>query len=96
MANFLTTRSIYIHLPKTGGTWLQEAARAAGLSTTAPPPRAGGGPAAHYHAGLADVYVDGHFSFAFVRHPLDWWRSYWGDRMRRGWQRDNAVTWLRP
>jgi hypothetical protein len=30
-------------------------------------------------------------SVAFVRHPLDWWRSYWGHRMRAGWDPANAL-----
>ncbi len=46
--------------------------------------------ARHYcgagHPGLAETeYHDSLFTFSFVRHPLAWWRSFWGHRMREGW-----------
>lgn len=29
----------------------------------------------------------GRFSFAFVRHPLNWYASFWSYRMLTGWDR---------
>jgi hypothetical protein len=45
-----------------------------------------------FHADLADSrdYAD-RFTFAFVRHPLAFWRSYWGYRVREGWDPDNHI-----
>jgi hypothetical protein len=44
------------------------------------------------HADLAATsdYGD-RYTFAFVRHPLDWWRSFWAFRMRRGWQPGHPI-----
>jgi hypothetical protein len=42
--------------------------------------------AEHGHVWLADVAArESLFTFAFVRDPLDWWRSFWAHRMREGW-----------
>src|ERR1700756_3387567 len=91
MATFLTEKSAYIHLPKTGGTWVMHAVRAVGIPTFAPDPLGDQHYSSHGHAGLRDIHVGDRLSIAFVRHPLDWWRSYWADRMRRGWMRENGI-----
>jgi hypothetical protein len=91
MATFLTDRMVYLHLPKTGGTWVGDAVRAAGITTFAPDPGKDQHYSSHGHAALADVDFGKRFRVAFVRHPLGWWRSYWDDRMRRGWQADNSI-----
>jgi len=36
---------------------------------------------------MRDV-ATGRLICTFVRHPLDWWRSYWGYRVRDGWTAD--------
>ncbi len=81
MPTLVTPRAFLLHVPKTGGSWATEAVAAAGADVHFPdtfPP--------HWHADLADgaAFRD-RFTIAFVRHPLDWWRSYWGYRMRDGW-----------
>lgn len=40
------------------------------------------------HAGL-DKVPRGRFVFAFVRHPLEWYRSYWAYKMTVGWDKMN-------
>jgi hypothetical protein len=82
---------VFLHLPKTGGTWVAQAVAAAGVQTSRPDPPAGQRYSDHGHAYLPDVSVGERFSVAFVRHPLDWWRSYWAHRMRVGWSMENAL-----
>src|SRR5581483_9014978 len=75
--------SRFLHLPKTGGTWASRAMPAAGVAVR--PLRASRPTGETIHASLAEVPRDGTFTFAFVRHPLDWWRSVWVHQMRYGW-----------
>ena len=91
MATFLTDKMVFLHLPKTGGLWIADAVKAAGVSTHRPDPRGDQPYSSHGHADLRAVELGEHFSFACVRHPLDWWRSYWGHRMRTGWRADNGL-----
>ncbi len=91
MATFFTDKMVFFHLPKTGGLWIAEAIEAAGVSTHRPDPLGDQPYSSHGHADLQEVDVGERFSVAFVRHPLEWWRSYWGHRMRTGWRTDHGV-----
>jgi hypothetical protein len=82
---------LFLHMPKTGGSWVTQAVSAAGVATWAPDPLGDRSYSAHGHADLHDVGVDDRLSVAFIRHPLDWWRSYWGHRMRAGWDRTIGI-----
>jgi hypothetical protein len=91
MASCVNERIRFMHIPKTGGTWAEQAMLAAGVELRAPTvSHPMSETARHYsdagHPGLAEtVHHDELFTFAFVRHPLAWWRSFWGHRMREGW-----------
>jgi hypothetical protein len=82
---------LFLHMPKTGGSWVTQAVSAAGVATWAPDPLGDRSYSAHGHADLNDVDVGDRLSVAFIRHPLDWWRSYWGHRMRAGWDRTIGI-----
>lgn len=76
-------RSIFIHVPKTGGTWVRGALRAAGLHQ---------GDVGRDHATPAEIEQDPAYQaspmvFCFVRHPLAWYQSYWCYRMKHGWHK---------
>jgi hypothetical protein len=45
-----------------------------------------------FHCGPGLVHTERHFTFAFVRNPLDYYKSYWSYKMRIGWENpfDNA------
>jgi hypothetical protein len=75
MPTFLTKRMIFVHVPKTGGSWMTQAVKSAGVPTWAPDPLGDRSYSEHGHADLRDVGVSDRFSVAFIRHPLDWWRS---------------------
>jgi hypothetical protein len=85
MATLVTARMRFLHVPKTGGSWATQAMFAAGVAGERPAPMP-------FHAGLAESadFAD-RFTFGFVRHPLDFWRSYWGYRMRTGWDPDSRL-----
>lgn len=66
--------ALLIHIPKTGGTWIEHALEAVGIRT-AQPSTADGTSARHQLT--ADVLDRYDFSFAFVRHPVSWYESWW-------------------
>ena len=82
---FATPTLLFLHVPKTGGSWATDAMCSAGIRAHHPP----GSPP---HLGLAPTsdYAD-RFTMAFVRHPLDYWRSYWAYRMRDGWDMSSEL-----
>jgi hypothetical protein len=78
---------VLLHVSKTGGTWATHAIIEAGVRVTDPQVA---DPDEHYaqkgHVRLDQIERrDELFTIAFVRHPLDWWRSFWAHRMREGW-----------
>jgi hypothetical protein len=87
MPAVVNDRIALLHVPKTGGTWATHAIIQAGVHVTDPHVSE---PDEHY-AQKGHVRFDqiaGReqlFTIAFVRHPLDWWRSFWAHRMREGW-----------
>lgn len=78
-------RSCFLHVPKTGGSWAKEAISAAGISCRHYP--LSGNP----HIGLKDCPCPEKFKFAFVRHPVDLYRSYWQYKMTNGWDTKNQM-----
>jgi hypothetical protein len=85
MATLVTSRMLFLHLPKTGGSWVTSALLAAGVRAERPA-------SLPFHANREESRAYGdRFTCAFVRHPLDFWRSYWAFRMRDGWDRQSAI-----
>jgi len=70
-------------VPKTGGSWVKKAIEAAGIEFQ--DYRVNGDP----HIVLKDCPVPEKFKFAFIRHPLDIFRSYWQFKMGNGWDEKN-------
>ncbi|HLD32483.1 MAG TPA: hypothetical protein VJB10_02755 [Candidatus Peribacteraceae bacterium] len=93
----LLPHSVFYHIPKTGGSWVREAIRKAGI------------PANEVGVmGASDLPFDEFrglflhatpkavplqmFSFAFVRNPLSWYQSLWAYCMRsQRWNMDNSL-----
>ena len=82
-------RSVFYHIPKTGGTWVRQAIKNAGIPTVelgdSPDP------GVNKHNRFVSVDTMGRFTFAFVRHPLDWYVSFWSYRMRTGWKDEDCL-----
>lgn len=75
-----TDKSIIYHIPKCGGIYAKEATRRSGV----PYGRCKESKSYHLlkreHATpftVLDEYKEGMFSFCFVRHPVEWYKSYW-------------------
>lgn len=81
----LMPRSCFLHIPKTGGTWVKNAIIASGI-----PAREfniDGNP----HIGYKYCPEPEKYMFAFVRHPLAFYRSYWLFKMTDGWDPKNVM-----
>ena len=79
-----SNKSIFYHVPRTGGMWVKEAMKTAGIEYRDVSPRKWRHPLApmiHFtHTTpecIAEKYKKGLYSFCFVRQPVDWYRSYW-------------------
>jgi GT2 family glycosyltransferase len=94
MPSLITPKIRFLHMPKTGGSWATLALSKAGVATAPlhlelPSHR---GERGRSHEDLEDTQSYSElFTVAFVRHPLDWWRSYWCHRMTYGWLDDHVV-----
>lgn len=80
MPSLILTRSRFLHVPKTGGNWATTVLRSMF-------PKARRMPKIHMSlnaAGPSDL-----FTFAFVRHPLAWYQSYFSHKQRKGWDPKN-------
>lgn len=78
-------RSCFLHVPKTGGTWVKRAILAAGV------PAREHSIDGYTHLGLADCPEPQRFRFAFVRNPLALYRSYWQFKQTVGWDPANEL-----
>jgi len=77
--------SCFLHVPKTGGTWVKQALKQGGVD---------------YrefafeddiHLGLSQCPCLDKFKFAFVRNPATLYRSYWQYKMGNGWDSRNPL-----
>lgn len=94
MSALVTPNMLFLHAPKTGGTWVTVALQAAGVSYERVWTRLG--PGSRGHATLREaVAFNDRFTFAFVRHPLDLYRSEWANEMRVGWPENRQLHDLR-
>jgi hypothetical protein len=77
--------SCFLHVPKTGGSWVKQAVIAAGI------PAREHSREGYTHLGIADCPEPDKFRFAFVRNPIGLYRSYWQYKMTVGWDPSNAL-----
>lgn len=80
---------IYLHIPKTGGTWFRQALLAAGVGIEAIGDQ-------HSHFPYLNNFVQqdvaraAHY-FVLVRHPITWYQSRWAFRVLNGWQMTHPI-----
>jgi hypothetical protein len=91
MPTLITPRMLFLHVPKTGGTWVSAALAAAGVEFAPLWTRLGPGSRGHATLEQCRAYRDDRFSFAYVRHPLDLLRSRWAGSMRDGWPENRLL-----
>jgi hypothetical protein len=85
--------SVFFHIPKTGGTWVRSALARAGIPLNEVYGELKEDMIAGnqiFHARPDELRRQGFFSFAFVRHPLGVYQSYWCYKMLKGPQDFNA------
>lgn len=85
-------RSVFFHFPKTGGYFVREVIRRSGI------PYREDDPADHsFHninpAQLNDVVDNASLKFIFMRHPMEWYASYWNHRHHVGWKGELHPGW---
>lgn len=71
--------SCFLHIPKTGGTWVREAIKLSGLQYEEIIIEE------NHHPDLSQCPCLDKYKFAFVRNPIDVYRSYWQYKMGNGW-----------
>lgn len=69
-----------LHTPKTGGSWARVAVQRSGVIFAETESR---------HVELQECPGRGLFTIAFVRHPWNWWKSYWIYKRTHGWDLEN-------
>jgi hypothetical protein len=85
-----TDKFVFYHIPKTGGIWVKEAIRHAGIKHGRCRDRKGVGhpfglKREHATPAVAQEGCSaGRFSFCFVRHPVSWLKSHWCYRVQTG------------
>lgn len=77
--------SCFLHFPKTGGSWVKKAIIASGIKCEGY--RIDENP----HIGLKQCPEPEKFKFAFVRHPVNLYRSYWQFKMTYEWDKKNQI-----
>jgi len=87
MASFYNDKLAFIHVPKTGGSWVMQALSAAGV------PFKTMGEGAASHVAWNDM-PRRPFTFGFVREPATWYRSYWSYVRKAEEVSDNALDRL--
>lgn len=78
--SLILRNSAFLHIPKTGGTWIRRVVTDAGLVTRVlkyDDPALTSEKHAPSHHSVIKPEDAPPVVFAFVRHPLTWYRSYW-------------------
>jgi len=80
----VTDKSLFLHIPKTGGQFVRQAFKSCGIKYTE---IAGEHDHFPYLLKFKDKqFWQNKFIFAFVRHPLSWYQSRWAFRVKYGWK----------
>jgi hypothetical protein len=80
---------VFVAIPKTGGTWVEDAIAASGVKVErlAMPPGI-----TMAHPLVQDIAGEYQLRFTFVRHPLTWYESYW--KFQAGiWEKWEPGAW---
>ena len=78
----ITDKTIFYHVPKTGGSWVTAILNRLGLVKRRTE-------AIHDLPDLSNEWENEKFRFCFVRHPLTFYRSYWRFKIQIGWDQNS-------
>lgn len=76
-------KSIFFHIPKTGGSWVKVALRRGGLAYK----ELGG---THCSPSCISHLIGDRKTFLFVRNPIYWYRSYFYYKVFNGWRKEDG------
>lgn len=76
--------AVFLHIQKTGGTWVRDALLNAGVPTTVHTDK-------EQYDWQASRALGGRWRFTAVRRPFGWYASFWAHRNRLGWGGNLAV-----
>jgi len=79
--------AIFLHIPKTGGSWVRDYFRDSNMVVCELEPEHINGKVIREIRNCTEDLI-----FTFVRHPLTWYRSYW--QMRQNDPTDRAGKWI--
>ena len=87
--HLIQANALFLHIPKTGGTWVEEALKAGGIATEYAQAL---DTVSWRHALRYHLTQNFRFAFTFVRHPLSWYESWW--KFQAGiWTRYEPGVW---
>lgn len=78
---FVLPNSVFLHCPKTAGSWIVNVLTQVNISVI--PLKI------HMHCRHIPIKYHDKFRFAFVRHPLTWYQSYFIHGINKGWSNDH-------
>ncbi len=87
--HLIQANALFLHIPKTGGTWVEEALKACGIATEYAPAL---DTVSWRHPLRGHLTQSFRFAFTFVRHPLSWYESWWKFQARV-WTRYEPEVW---
>jgi hypothetical protein len=83
--------SVFLHIPKTGGTWFRQAAYESGLRVEQLNGQHGTIGRLINTKVVAEDYFNNRLVFSIVRHPLTWYQSRWCFRVKYGWHAEHPL-----
>ncbi|MBI3649420.1 MAG: sulfotransferase family 2 domain-containing protein [Acidobacteria bacterium] len=88
--HLLQTNALFLHIPKTGGTWIEQALNVAAIENE----YAKAIETVTWRHSLMSQYTAKHdFIFTFVRHPLSWYESWWKFQTWLDWVEHEPGVW---
>ena len=87
---FEKSKNIFLHIPKTGGSWLKQAIHAAGVQFEEFGDQHGN-VKRMVDWGKKPEWLDDKFIFTIVRHPVTWYQSRWCFRVKHGWHGEHPL-----
>lgn len=85
----LTDKFLFLHIPKTGGSYVRECFKALGISGREIFHEHAFFPAIERHISRAEL--EGKLVICFIRNPVTWYKSRWSFRMQFGWRMENPL-----